>query len=45
MKPIIYRGYTIVFTCGWYWALGVPFQTIAKAKKEIDYQLDELVEL
>lgn len=31
-----YKGHTIIYKCGVYFALGVVFKTIAAAKKKID---------
>lgn len=37
MKHVeIYKGHSISYTCGFYWALGAPFKTLKTAKKEID---------
>lgn len=33
-----YKEHTIIYKCGFYWALGICFKTLKAAKKAIDKQ-------
>lgn len=40
MKILEYKGKAISYVCGMYWAFAKPFDSLQKAQKHIDEQLE-----